>query len=637
MEELNFTSPPSRDETFLQNLTQIVLENLENEQFGVTELCHQAGYSRSQLHRKLKELKHISSSQFIREIRLKEAMKFLAKDVGTSAEISYRVGFGSPAYFNKCFHQYYGFPPGEVKKKIKDIGQQGILEPKDALKKSNSQHLLGRMRRSPKRWKQIILYLGLVITCIGCFILFTSRSSRQVSIAVLPLDNLSSDPENGYFADGVQDALIGALGRIKSIRIISRQSTLKYRNGNSDAGEIAKELGVDIIVEGSCYPYGDSTRLQLQLIKVFPQEEHLWAKEYHDEIGKILKLQSLVIKDIADEIKIKLTPKEELSLSTARIVNQATIEAYFRGMHFLSKPGLEARRKGLEFLHQAIDNDPADPLAYAGLAIGYTRVGHGFDPSLEVWKRARAAALKAIRLDSTLAEAHAALAFIKTYFEEDWIGAEIVFRKANELNANIADNHFHYAWYLVHFGRLEEALVEHKLAKDLDPSIPIYTADLGSLYWWMGKYDEAEQELDQALLMDSTFSHTWWCLGNVYLAKGLLEQAVNAHQRAVGLNPHWEWALCNTYFKVGEKQMGLELLSELRTRKVTPRLAFGFVVIYNTLGDFDEAFRWLNFQPQGAWVNALTTWPGFDSLRIDPRFNIFLQEKGLAPMINLES
>ncbi len=628
MEDKNTNFPPPRGETFLANLTQIVLNNIENDQFGVTELCRQAGYSRSQLHRKLKTLKNKSTSQFIREIRLVEAMKLLVNDTGTSSEIAYQVGFGSPTYFNKCFHQHYGFPPGEVKKKVKRERQIGLL------KKEAANYVQSSTIPDPfyiRKWR-IVFILGLLAASVIIYYASYSRNAEPVSIAVLPLDNLSGNPENEYFADGVQDALIGALGMIKSLRVISRKSTLQYRGGNWDAQEIAKDLGVDIIVEGSSFAYGDSARLQLQLIQVFPKEKHLWAKDYHQEIGNVLKMQSDAILEMVNEIRIQISPEEQSRLSATRAINPENLKAYYRGMYHLEKPTKEERQKGIDFLKQAIENDPADPLAYAGLAIGYTKVGHGLNPSLEIWKMGRAAALRAIRLDSTLAEAHAALAFIKTYFEGDWIGAEKSFKRANALNPNIAENHFNYAWYLVLFGRLEEALREHKMAKDLDPFTIIHTADLGSLYWWMGRYDDALVELRQALALDSTFSHAWWSLGNVYFDKGWNDQAVKAHQKAVELDPKWSWAICNTYFKVGQKQKGLDLLSKLKTRGVTPRLAFGLATIFTTLGDLDQAFHWLNYHAHGNWVKWIRTWPGYERLREDPRYNIFLKEKNLPPI-----
>ncbi len=629
MADQGMSNPPSRDEVFIQDLRRIVIGNLQNEQFGVSDLCHQAGYSRSQLHRKLKVLVKKSASHFIRDIRLEEAMILLQNDTGTVSEIAFQVGFGSAAYFNKCFHQRYGCTPGEVRKRVKEGGGRTTR----LTEKNSSQDKTVSRPSQYHSYGQALILIG-VFFLAALLLLQISHSpvSPPVSLAVLPLDNLSAHEENEYFAEGMHDALIGALGKLEGLRVISRTSTLPFETEERSIKSIAKELGVQLVIEGSVYGYEDSVRIQLQLIKALPEETHLWAKEYHQAMGNVLKMHGQVVTDVAQEINLEVTGEEESRLASIRSVNTETYRAYLRGMYYLNKSTPEDFHKGMDYLQEAIEHDPGDAMAYAGLALGYTVLGHGPDPPALTWQRGRAAALRAIKLDSSLAEAHAALAFIKTYFEGDWKGAELAFKRANAINPSLAMNHFHYAWYLVLFGKMEEAVIEHHLAKELDPLTVINTADLGSLYCWTGQFEAAIIEIKQALELDPDFGHAWWSLGNAYAKKDMFEEAITAHQRAMQINPVWKWALCNTYVLAGRESAAREILRDLKSDTITPRIAFGLAMIHTTLGEVDDAFQWLNHQPPDTWVPWVRTWPDFETLRQDDRFDVFLEEKNLPPI-----
>ncbi|HEX7014584.1 MAG TPA: helix-turn-helix domain-containing protein, partial [Cyclobacteriaceae bacterium] len=459
----------SRDAAFLKKLTEAVRQNLENEHFGVAELSDAVAISRFQLHRRLKQLKGVSVSQFIRDIRLEEAHKMLAADVGTVAEIAYRVGFSSPSYFSKCFHDHFGFPPGESRKHTSPPASP-----------STGKALVGISSRR----KKIILLTGAVvlavaITAVGYYA-FRPVARQQVAIAVLPLDNLTGSTEQTYFVSGMHDALIGQLGQISGLRVISRTSTLRYPSRDMLLQDIARELGVDAIVEGSVYGTGDSVRIQLQLIDVFPRERHVWAKEYHEDIRKALTLQSSVVQDIAREIEVSLTEEETRKVMKTREVDSEAYRNYLRGMYHVNQFNLAEVEKGIAILQRAIDMDPADPLPWAGLAIGYSTIGHSASSIEHAYSRAKAAAQKAISLDETLAEAHLALALVALYDEWDWDTAEREFERAIELNPSLAAAHTHYAWYHMLFGRLDEMWKHSKLAVELDPFLSLYSGYLAS-------------------------------------------------------------------------------------------------------------------------------------------------------------
>ncbi len=440
------------------------------------------------------------------------------------------------------------------------------------------------------------------------------------SIAVLPLDNLSGDPEQDYFSDGMTEALITELSQIGALRVISRTSVMQYKKAPKPLPQIAQELNVDAIVEGSVLRAGDRVRITAQLIKAMP-EEHMWAQVFDRDLVDVLALHSEVARAIAGAIKVTLTPEQEARLAGARVVNPETYEAYLKGMYYVNRYEIE---KGLAYLNQAIEKNPADPLAYAGLALGYATIGHSVAPTPDAWPRARAAALRALRLDETLAEGHAALAFIKCYYERDWEGAEQAFLRADELNPNLAMNHYHYAWYLAVFGRLDEAIVEHKRAQELDPLTPLHTSWLGGLYWIGGDYEKAIEEVQKALELDPDNWGALHVLGHVLAETGMYEEAIAAHQKAGDLA-----SLGRTYALAGRLDEARKILAELEEKEATPWGAFGLAVLYTALGEKDEAFRWLAYEPHHAWVPGVRVMPCFEPLWDDPRLKDLLQRMNL--------
>jgi len=630
----------NQDEALLNTIFQTILSNLDNEQFGVEELSQQVGMSRSNLHRKLKLLQGKTASQFIREVRLQEALKLLQQDVATTSEIAYRVGFNSTSYFHKCFQDYFGHSPSEIKKYSSQNAQYTTLE-KDIAEGKNPQLEIPQGIQSEKTSNpkvvpgKLLFALTLVFLIFVGFILHSvfinqgNEVEAPQTVAVLPFDNLSDSSEQDYLSAGIQDELIIALGKFSSLRVISKTSTLKYDEQHSSAPEIAQALGADLIVTGSVFVFGDSLRVNIQLVQTFPEEYLILEEEYYRAKHQLPTLRNDATQDIITSIRINLRPEEAQQLSHRPEVDPETYRLYLKGMYFLNKSTEEEFQKGLRYLHQAIEKDPADPRAYTQLANGYITLGHGPDPPPYVWKRGKAASLQAIALDSTLAEAYSALASIKLYFEWDWEGAEQAFMRANALNSSLAFNHFHFAWYLAMVGRMEEALHEHKLAKELAPLTPIVSADMGSLYNWVGQYDRAIVEAKQALELDQKHGHAWWVLGNAYALKGDFDQALEAHKMAYDINPVWEWAVGNTYALSGQTEKAQSIVAKIKEGEITSRQAFGLVMIYTSLGNLDEAFHWLEFQPANNWVPWLRTWPGMEPLRQDPRFHQLLDRVNL--------
>ena len=441
-------------------------------------------------------------------------------------------------------------------------------------------------------------------------------------LAVLPFANLMNDPDQEYFVDGMHDALLTELARIKGVTVISRQSVIRYKGSEKSLPEIASELQAHALIEGSVMRVDDDVRFNVQLIDA-AADRHLWAEAFDRKLENVLALHMDVARAIAREVKITLTPEDEVRLAGSRKVNPETYEAYLKGMYYVNRDEYE---RGLAYLHQAIDNDPADPLAYAGLALGYVSIGHSIEAIPDALPRARAAAETAIKLDSTLAEAHLALAMVKFYYEWDWEGAEREFLRADELNPNLAWNHFHYSWWLYMFGRLDEAIQEHTRAQELDPLTPIHTSLLAWLYVSTERYDEAITEAKTALELDPNHGYAWFVIGWAYLEQGMYEEAIAAHEN---LGPRWNAFRGRTYAMAGRMAEAQKLLEELESQRPTPWNAYGLAVLHTALGNKDEAFRWLAYEPHHAWVPGVRVEAWFEPLRDDPRYKDALRRMKL--------
>lgn len=635
----------SRDAVLLRKLIDAVKSNLDNEQFGVAELSEAVAISRFQLHRKLKSLKGKSVSQFIREVRLEEARKMLLADVGTAAEISYRVGFNNPTYFNKCFRDLYGYSPGETRRKHAaevsalpseippspvTVEDRGLNRPSHASLVSSRQNTLRKI------WLFAIPVVIVVILASIYFLL--PQKSNQVAIAILPLDDLTGQPEEAFFVSGMHDALIGQLGQVSGLRVISRTSTLRYPNREMLLKDIARELGVDAIVEGSVYGVGDSVRIQLQLIEVFPRERHVWAKEYHEDIRNALTMHSTVVQDIAREIQVSLTAEEESKLKNVREVNSETYRNYLRAMFHINQFNLKEVEKGISILQESIKTDPGDPLPWAGLAVGYSTIGHSPSAFGHAYTHAKAAANKAISLDDNLAEAHLALALVALYDEWDWAVAEREFRKAIAINPNLASAHTHYAWLLMLKNRIDEMWRHSKLAVELDPFLSLYSGYLASQYWYTGQKERALEEVTRVLEFDPNSDFALFVQGAVYSSTDMHDKAVEIHEKAAELNKQWKWPLATTYAYAGRKDDALAMTAELR---IDPRPveAWGLAEAYAAMGETDEAFRWLEraYSDRFSWMPWIDWNPNFQPLRHDPRFDQMLNLLKLPPSIMRES
>jgi TolB-like protein len=456
---------------------------------------------------------------------------------------------------------------------------------------------------------------------------------RIASIAVLPLENFSGDPEQEYFSDGLTENLITELAKVGALKVIARSSTMRYKGSDKPLQEIAGELGVDALIAGSAQRDGDEVQMTAQLID--PETAaHLWSESYYRSVSEVLQVPREVALAIARRIDVTLTPEQQQRLGSGGEVNPEVYEAYLRGMYYVSQNTPEGFERGLKYLHQAVDIDPAEPLAYAGLAEGYITMGHGGGERLDIFPRAKAAAEQALKLDPDRVEAVAALAFVALYHEWDWAKAERLFQRALELNSSLAMTHYHYAWYLALFDRLDEAIAEHKLARDLDPLRPGQTAWLGGLYNFAGQHDEAIAEARKALELNPSFPPSYYVLRLAYSRKGMHEEAIAAARRFAEVSPQigGKAILGVAYALAGQKEEALKIASEVDQSNRAGMLLFFAPQLYLALGNKDAALQplELGYEAHFPFLPWIRVRGGeFDDLRDEPRFQDLLRRMNL--------
>ena len=470
------------------------------------------------------------------------------------------------------------------------------------------------------------------------FWMFRSRSASAPpirSLAVLPLENLSGDASQDYFADGMTDELITDLAQISALRVISRTSVVMYKGTRKPLPQIARELNVDTIVEGSVVRSGDRVRITAQLIRA-PADRHLWAESYEGDLRDTLALQNRVARSIAEQIRIELTPQEEGVLASTKIVDPKAYEDYLRGRYFWNKRTADGLKKAVDYFNQAIASDPSYARAYSGLADAYALLGdwqYGVMTAKEAMPKAKAAATRALQLDSTLSEAHTSLAFTLDGFEWDLESGGREFQRAIELNPGYATAHHWYAWHLALSARYDEAIAEMQKALSLDPLSLIINADLAELLMLAHMNDESIQQSRKTIEMDPNFALAHNQLAQAYLAKHMPEEAIQELKKAIELSdgsPTCTANLARAYVVTGNRERAMDLINQLEKRS-RPGFSHSSEIasIYAALGDKDQAMLWLERGSEERFNPGVLIRPGFDPLRSDPRFKNLLRRVGL--------
>jgi len=463
-------------------------------------------------------------------------------------------------------------------------------------------------------------------------------ASNQIkSLVVLPLENLSGDREQEYFADGMTDELIAHLSKIRSLRVISRTSAMEYKGARKPLSEIARDLNVDAVVEGTVVRSGNRVRITAELVQVAP-DRNLWAETYESPLGDILTLQSQVATAIANEIRIKLTPEEEQRLASVHPISTESYEDYLKGRYYWNKRSEEGLTKAIDYFELATKKDPNYALAYAGLADCYSIIGSaivGTVPSRDVAPKAKAAALKALELDGTLAEAQTSLATVRFNYDWDWAAAATGFNRAIELNPSYATAYQRFSLYLMAIGRTQESVAQMNRARDLEPLSISTNFSLGWRLYMARQYDQAIEQLRNTIEMDPNFALSHLVLGQAYEQKKSYDQAIVEFQKAASISHDSVPAIAalgHAYAISGKKSEAQNALDQLldksKKQYVSP---FYVAIVYAGLNENEKALDWLEkaYDDRSNGIVFLKVDPQLDALRSNPRFRSLLQRLAL--------
>jgi serine/threonine-protein kinase len=494
-------------------------------------------------------------------------------------------------------------------------------------------------RADPRRAKAWLLTIAATAAAVAIMAAVAMLSPQRVSsdrrlIAVLPLKNLSADPENEYFSDGITEDIIAQLSKLTDLRVIAATSVQRYKNSKKAVAEIGRELGVATLLEGSVRRVGDRVRIVSELVDARTAQQ-LWAETYDRDLRDIFAIQTEVSRSIAVALKGELSPAEAARLEKTPVKDLDAFNLYLKGRYYWNKRTSEGLKQGIEYFKQAIGKDPSYALAYSGLADSYNLLAqYGISPAEEVRPRAKEAATRALALDPTLAEPHVSQALVE-HAEFGWAAAEAEFRRAIDLNPSYATAHHWYANYLAQSGRFDDAVAEIKRAQQLDPlSIGINTA-FGAVLYLARRNDEALAQLKTTLDMDPNFAQAHGALAEVYVQKRAYAQALDEYNNVralAGETADLRASLGYLYAVSGRPGTALQLVDELGRQRGPEAAAPGsLAVVYAALGQRDRAFAWLDkaYAERDAWLLFLKVEPKFDNLRSDPRFDMLLRRTGL--------
>ena len=523
------------DEAFINSARTTLLDHLEDDGFGVAELSRELGLSKSQVLRKIKRSTGKTVSEFIKEVRLKEAVSMLQDGNFTVSEIAYRVGFGSPSYFNKCFHDYYGVTPGEFK-----------------LQEKNDEIIPESVRPDSK-----IIYgkTALIISII--FIFFTAlflhfnffkskdkaSVKKEYAIAILPFLNLAENDDSDYLSDGITEAITLEISRNKTIRVISRGSAMAYKNTGKSYAEIAKNLGVNLLLEGSVFIVNDSLSVVAQLIEPFPKEKHLWAGNYNMRFENVLSLVNGISAEISRQINLAVRPREQKAENYP--VDPVAYDLYLRGRHLYNLQTPKSVQSAIDYLNSSIEIDSNFAPAYAILSENYILLNkfiQNEDEKSRNVKLGRLAIERALEKGPYLAEAYITKGNILGKFDWDWEGMRRMTEKGLELDPNNAYGHTQMSKYFLYKNNISRSIDEALIAEKLDPLNPRAGRIVAEQYFYDRQFEKSLEQFEKVLELHPEDSFTYnglgllqWVLGEKEasrLAFLKFQQLMNNHSMA---------------------------------------------------------------------------------------------------------
>jgi TolB-like protein len=502
------------------------------------------------------------------------------------------------------------------------------------------QPVIAESSRRGRSWRlPVVALLALLIVGLGAAFVLRARLTRArvnvtpvQSIAVLPLEDLSHDPGQEYFADGMTDELINELAQVRALRVVSRTSVMQFKDSRKPLSEVAKTLNVDAVVEGAVLRSGGRVRITAELIDA-RLDRQLWAHSYEGDTGDVLKLQSSLADAITREIQIAVTAQEQQRITSARRVNPDALDAYLHGQFYWNLFSEEGMQKAVEYFQRAIDKDPDWAAAYAGQAHAYHELSW-YHPPKQVMPKAKWAAEKAIQIDPSDAEAHAALGWVKWIYEWDWQGAEIEFKRAIEFRPNSSLARAQYALFLASAGRNQEALEEERIALQLDPLSLINNSNLGDILAQNNQLDQAVQQYMMVIRIDSRFGGAHGDLGYAYARQGRFPEAIREIKTGLEYDPDPQYRgwLAWVYAISGQKERAKETLQELKKlsgQQYVPASISAAALA--ALGEREKAIEALEkgVQERESNLAYLGADRDLDSLSSDPRFERLLRVIGI--------
>jgi serine/threonine protein kinase/Tfp pilus assembly protein PilF len=486
----------------------------------------------------------------------------------------------------------------------------------------------------------VVLVIALVAGIIVTRSLLNARKTEPAldSIAVLPFENQNHEPDTEYLSDGLTESIINSLTQIPNLKVIARGSVFRYKGRTADPMTAGHDLGVRAVLTGRLLQRGDSLVVSAELMDILDNKQ-LWGEQYERKVSDLLTVQREIAAEISNSLRPKLSGPEQSRIAKRYTDNPEAYELYLKGRFYWNKRTEEGVRKALDYFQQAIDKDPNYALAYTGIADCYSletlHIDVGSLSPGEAGPKARAAAMKALQMDDSLAEAHTSLAFIKLHFDWDWPGAEAEFKRAIQLNPNVPNGHHWYSHYLMAMGRIQESLAESKQALELDPLGIILNVHLGWHYINAHQYDLAIEQIQRAIEMDPNFGLAYWYLGWAYEQEGKYGEAENALLKGKALlkdNVALAADLGHLYAVTGRKDQALKVIEELKALSNQKYVSsYGIALIYVALNEVDQAFQWLEkaYRERSDLLVYLKVDARVDKIRSDPRFKDLLKRLDL--------
>ncbi len=499
---------------------------------------------------------------------------------------------------------------------------------------SSAEYIVSGIRQHKFALAVALMVLAAGAVGLGMYLHARNNEVAIESIAVLPFQNRSTDGDTEYLSDGLAESLIYRLSQLPNLKVSPTSSVFAYKNKEIDPVKVGNQLGVNAVLLGRIVQRGDSLTISAELVDV-RYNKLLWGEQYERKMSELLQTQREIAREIVDKLRLKVSGQEQ-GLAKHYTESNEAYQLYLKGRFQWHKRTNEALKKSIDYFNQAIERDPSFALAYAGLADCYVVPAYMLPPGEKIPK-AKMAAMKALELDDTLAEAHTSLARAMTTYDWDWRGAEREFQRAIELNPNYAIAHQWYCGYLEAMGRTPEAIAEGKRALELDPLSPIITFEMGLGFFYARDYDKAIEYYQKTLELDPDFPPAHGQLPAAYEQKRMYDQAITGFQKGTNLKGSREWyfslsGLAHVYAVSGNKGEAQKLLSEMKDLSVRQYVpADRIALIYAGLGDKDEAFAWLEkaYDERSFNMTWLKVEPRWDSLRSDPRFADLVRRLGL--------